>query len=166
MVERVGGGPEEERGDRASEGGKNVVEESALLGLFEPLCCNPVVCDSTAADPPSPFCVQIHSHSVELCGQRMLSETALKLAEAGTESCRVGLVALPLPPLPPTPSPLVSTGRQWKEKDKAGALKKRATAQQPFLKMTVSMIPFVSDFLSFAVTAPYVNYLPIPIPGD
>ena len=63
MVERVGGGPEEEQGDRASEGGKNVVEESALLGLFEPLCCNPVVCDSTAADPPSPFCVQIHSHS-------------------------------------------------------------------------------------------------------
>ena len=125
----------------------------------------PVVCNSTAADPPSPFCVQIHSHSVELCGQGMLSETALKLAEAGTESCRVGVVALPLPPLPPTPSPLVSTGRQWKEKDKAGALKKRATAQQPFLKMTVSMIPFVSDFLSFAVTAPYVNYSPIPIPG-
>ena len=64
----------------------------------------------------------------------MLSETALKLAEAGTESCRVGVVALPLPPLPPTPSPLVSTGRQWKEKDKAEALKKRATAQQPFVK--------------------------------
>ena len=129
MVERVGGGPEEERGDRASEGGKNVVEESALLGLFEPLCCNPVVCDSTAADPPSPFCVQIHSHSVELCGQRMLSETALKLGGSGHRklSCGGGCSSSPTPPTNPFPlsSLLVDNGTR---KIKQELLKKERSA--------------------------------------
>ena len=125
----MGGGPEEERGDRAraSEGGKNAVEGSAL-GLFEPLCCNPV-CDSTAVDPPSPFCVQIHSHSVELCGQRMLSETALKLGGSGHRklSCGGGCSSSPTPPTNPFPlsSLLVDNG---KGKIKQELLNKRAMA--------------------------------------
>ena len=97
----------------------------------------------------------------------MLSETALKLGGSGHRklSCGGGCSSSPTPPTNPFPlsSLLVDNG---KGKIKQELLKKSGSvkiilntwaAQHFFFRRTVSMIPFVSDFLSFAVTAPYVN---------
>ena len=60
--------PEEARDDPTTEGGKNVVEESALLRLFEPLSLSNPPGPDCDYSGPSQFCVQIHSFSQ----QRML----------------------------------------------------------------------------------------------